>query len=161
MTPHYSFHRATILVVFPDGDDRKLLERILGNSEWSFRFAGTFEEASDAMRASLFEAILTESRLSEEYGWRDILREAHAIQPPPQLIVADRLADEALWAEVLNLGGYDLLLKPFDPTEVVRVVAMACRFGRRATQAAPRRKAPASARSGGQAQTQARAASRR
>ena len=38
------------------------------------------------------------------------------------LIVTDRLADERLWAEVLNLGGYDLLLKPFDPEEVLRVV---------------------------------------
>jgi DNA-binding response OmpR family regulator len=27
-----------------------------------------------------------------------------------------------LWAEVLNLGGYDVLSKPFDPVEVRRVV---------------------------------------
>jgi DNA-binding NtrC family response regulator len=41
------------------------------------------------------------------------------------LIVTDRLADERLWAEVLNLGGYDLLLKPFDPEELLRVVSSA------------------------------------
>jgi len=43
------------------------------------------------------------------------------------VIVASRLADERLWAEVLNLGGYDLLAKPFDRDELVRVIAMAAR----------------------------------
>jgi DNA-binding response OmpR family regulator len=41
------------------------------------------------------------------------------------------LADEALWAEVLNLGGYDVLTKPFDPKEVHHAVSMACGFRRR------------------------------
>ncbi len=30
------------------------------------------------------------------------------------LIVTDRLANEALWSEVLNLGGYDVVAKPFE-----------------------------------------------
>ena len=34
-------------------------------------------------------------------------------------------ADERLWAEALNLGAYDVLAKPFDRTEVMRVVSMA------------------------------------
>jgi hypothetical protein len=41
------------------------------------------------------------------------------------MIVTSRLADERLWAEVLNLGGYHLLAKPFDASEVVRVVGTA------------------------------------
>jgi len=45
---------------------------------------------------------------------------------PPLLIVASRLADERLWAEVLNLGGYDVLLKPFEPAELRRVIGNAC-----------------------------------
>jgi DNA-binding response OmpR family regulator len=43
----------------------------------------------------------------------------------PVLIVSSRTADERLWAEVLNLGAYDVLVKPFDPTEVSRVVGLA------------------------------------
>jgi hypothetical protein len=50
---------------------------------------------------------------------------------PPQLIVADRLADELLWAEVLNLGCYDLLTTPFAAEEVLRVVPMAWDFWKR------------------------------
>ena len=44
---------------------------------------------------------------------------------PTPLIVPDRLADEALWAEVLNLGAYDLVSEPFDHTEVTRVIELA------------------------------------
>jgi FixJ family two-component response regulator len=41
--------------------------------------------------------------------------------------VTSRLADEYLWAEALNLGAYDVLAKPFDTSEVMRVVASAWR----------------------------------
>jgi DNA-binding response OmpR family regulator len=40
--------------------------------------------------------------------------------------VTSRLADERLWAEVLSLGGYDVLMKPFDVSEVYRVIRLAC-----------------------------------
>ena len=39
--------------------------------------------------------------------------------------MTSRAADERLWAEALNLGAYDVLAKPFDRTEVMRVVSMA------------------------------------
>ena len=45
---------------------------------------------------------------------------------PPKLIVTCRLADERLWAEVLNLGGFDVLAQPFYAREVVRSVNSAC-----------------------------------
>jgi DNA-binding response OmpR family regulator len=49
---------------------------------------------------------------------------------PPYLIITSRLADDYMWAEVLNLGAYDLLVKPFDPMEVYRVVGFACQRNR-------------------------------
>jgi hypothetical protein len=46
---------------------------------------------------------------------------------PPPLIVVDRLADERLRAEVLNQGGFDLLMEPFDKPEGLGVLSrMAC-----------------------------------
>jgi hypothetical protein len=35
--------------------------------------------------------------------------------------VTSRLADERLWAEALNLGAWDVLAKPFDADEVIRI----------------------------------------
>jgi DNA-binding NtrC family response regulator len=42
------------------------------------------------------------------------------------LIVTSRLADDRLWAEALNLGAYDVIAKPFDASEVVRIAGLAC-----------------------------------
>ena len=43
---------------------------------------------------------------------------------PPILIVSSRLADECMWAEALNFGAYDVLAKPFDTEEVIRVLSL-------------------------------------
>jgi len=43
----------------------------------------------------------------------------------PLLIVSSRNADERLWAEVLNLGGFDVIATPFDSFEVSFVAATA------------------------------------
>ena len=75
----------------------------------------------------MFKLVITESRFTDGHCWRDVLLETQGLVPSPQLIVTERSADGALWAEVLNLGGYDLLSTPFDAEEVLRVVAMALR----------------------------------
>jgi hypothetical protein len=39
--------------------------------------------------------------------------------------VTSRLADERLWSEVLNLGGYDVLPQPLDRNEALRTIGLA------------------------------------
>jgi len=56
-------------------------------------------------------------------GWHALLEELADWPAPPALIVSSRLADEQLWAEVLNLGGYDVLRQPLDEREVMRLFA--------------------------------------
>jgi len=57
--------------------------------------------------------------------WRDILENLDASPERPYLIVTSRLADDLLWAEVLNLGGYDVLAKPFNAKETRHVLETA------------------------------------
>jgi DNA-binding response OmpR family regulator len=68
--------------------------------------------------------VIAESQLPDA-SWKDALAGLSRMAEPPRLIVSSRLADEFLWAEVLNLGGYDVLTKPFDPAEVFRVISLA------------------------------------
>ena len=56
-----------------------------------------------------------------------MLRDLRRLAQPPQLIVTSRTADDYLWAEVLNIGGYDVLPQPLERDEVERVVAAARR----------------------------------
>ncbi|MGA3018400.1 MAG: hypothetical protein ABSF62_14870 [Bryobacteraceae bacterium] len=59
-------------------------------------------------------------------AWKELLEQFDGLSSPPLLIVASRLADERLWAEALNLGAYDVLAKPFETAEVVRIFNLAC-----------------------------------
>jgi hypothetical protein len=59
--------------------------------------------------------------------WKDVLAAGQGATREPLLIVTSLRADDRLWSEVLNLGGFDLLMKPFDKNEFSRVVEMAWR----------------------------------
>jgi DNA-binding response OmpR family regulator len=61
-------------------------------------------------------------------SWTRILEVIEDCSAPPLLIVTSRLADDRLWAEVLNLGGFDVLAKPFNEREVRHVLASALTY---------------------------------
>ena len=117
----------TILAVFRVGEDRTVIEKTFELPSWQVQFARTLEEARITLRKCAFGAVISESRLADGPGWKDLLAELHCLPDPPQLVVADHLADDRLWAEVLNLGGYDLLTMPLDAREVLRTISLACR----------------------------------
>lgn len=135
-----------VVAVFPPGEDCKSLDAILGHSIWQLRFCHTFAETQAALHAGPVAVVLSEGRLSDGYSWKDVLQHLQDLPSPAPLIVADRLADEALWAEVLNLGGYDVLAKPFNAREVLHAVTTAWHFSvEQHDRPAEHRKPPGSA----------------
>ena len=104
-----------VLAALGSRDESESIKQILGGDDWSLQFADTFAEAEAALRSFSFGVVVCRAQLADGCGWQDVLNVIHRMPIAPQLIVADRLADEALWAEVLNLGCYDLLAMPFDP----------------------------------------------
>jgi hypothetical protein len=81
-------------------------------------------------------------------NWEDLLKATARLPAPPNLIVFSRLADESLWAKVLNLGGFEVLMTPFEPEEVLRVTFAAwsrweCDFGASTAKEATRNGRPA------------------
>jgi CheY-like chemotaxis protein len=55
-------------------------------------------------------------------AWREILRACQLLPAPPCVIVTSRLAGDGLWMELLSEGAFDLLAKPFDPSDVMRII---------------------------------------
>ena len=92
--------------------------------EWKVTACSTLVSARTALRKAGVPIVVCESDLRPG-TWKDVLEELRTLPDPPFLIVTSRLADERLWAEALNLGAYDVLAKPFDGTEVTRIVGMA------------------------------------
>lgn len=114
-----------ILLVSPAPEDHLFLQPLLSVAGRRTYFVRTYREAVAVLCRDRIAVIICERDLPDG-KWKDLLSQIAPLSDPPCLIVASRLADEFLWAEVLNLGGYDVLAKPFDAEEVVRVVALAC-----------------------------------
>ena len=89
---------------------------------------GACSEARPFVR-QFFPWVVVCDEILADGDWRDILGDLQSGPHDPPLIVVSRLADDRLWSEVLNLGGYDLLVKPFVASEVTRVVRMAANRG--------------------------------
>ena len=116
--------RISLLAIDPDREDCQLLLDILGDGDWNIHGASSLREATALLNESVPDLILCERDLPDG-TWRDVFRRLVGQRRPP-VVVVSRNADERLWAEVLNLGGYDLLLKPYDSGEVRRMVYDAC-----------------------------------
>lgn len=123
-----------VLSISPVDEDHFLLRDILNrvpcssDQHWTFAVDArtTLVSAFAALRNQHFEVVVCERDL-QTGSWRDLLTQLDSLPDPPSLIVTSRLADERLWVEALNLGAYDVLAKPFDGTEVARVVCGASR----------------------------------
>jgi DNA-binding response OmpR family regulator len=111
---------AAVLAVSPLSDDRVRLREILSQGNWELHEASDCRGALALLRDQSVPVILCE-RDHADGDWEDLLKATARLPAAPNLIVFSRLADESLWAEVLNLGGFDVLMKPFEPEEVLRV----------------------------------------
>jgi DNA-binding response OmpR family regulator len=115
-----------VLAVFPAEEDRVTLNKIFAGSGWRLLATATLAEALPLLNTPCIGAVISECSFPDGHGWKDLLGVIQVMINPPPLIVADRLADVRLWAEVLNLGAQDLLAKPFNTKEVTCAVSVAC-----------------------------------
>ena len=88
--------------------------------EWTLVARATLASTFSALREMSVPIVLCDCDLMPR-AWQAVLEHLSVLPDPPLIIVTSRLADERLWAEVLNLGAYDVLVKPFDATEVIRI----------------------------------------
>jgi CheY-like chemotaxis protein len=122
----------TVLAINLDSEHIVTLARLLRGSNWMLQPAGTCREAVALSRTTRAAVVLCAPEMPDG-DWRSLLSGLHELPQSPAVVVASRLAEEHLWAEVLNLGGYDVLLLPFDRSELVRVLFLAwCDFIRQA-----------------------------
>jgi len=113
-----------ILSLSPYADDHEALADILEPYEWTIHRASTLPGSTELLRCHPISVIMCDRDLPP-HSWKDLLLEVAARPKPPLMIVTSLDADDHLWAEALNLGAYDVLLKPFDAAEVRRTLSIA------------------------------------
>ena len=118
-----------ILSVSAAAEDHIAVRQSLSGIPCRLQTAESCHRAFHILSYSRISIVVCE-RDQPDGSWRDVLERLESSPERPFLIVTSRLADEWLWAEVLNLGGYDVLAKPFNTDETRHVLETAY-LGRR------------------------------
>lgn len=117
------------LLVGEYDDNRLLLYQVFRDAGWRLYEARDWKRAQEHLDNDAVHVVITRPQC-HGWDWKKMLHNLTRRAHPPQLIVTSRTADDQLWSEVLNCGGYDLLAEPFHRDEVERVIAAARRqFG--------------------------------
>ena len=72
----------------------------------------------------LVQVVVTDARLHDG-DWRRVLEIVARGRRKIEVIVCSRLGDPKMWLDVLEEGGYDVLVEPFEHEEVQRIVEAA------------------------------------
>ena len=126
MTDKKSYTGLCALLLGAFEKDRPLLTEIFRRAGWRLLEARNRRRALHCLKQNPVQVVIAQTDLPN-WSWKHVLRDVHRMAIPPQLVVTSPTADESLWAEVLNVGGYDVLAQPLEADEVERVVASAWR----------------------------------
>jgi DNA-binding response OmpR family regulator len=124
--PQVNDNPLSALLIGEFATDRLLVHDIFRSHGWRLFEAHDRRHALEFLGRHPLQVVIAESELPA-WNWKRILSDLRRMAPSPQLVVTSRTADDYLWAEVLNVGGYDVLPQPLLRDEVERVVASARR----------------------------------
>ena len=108
------------LLVGEHEEGRLLLHEVFREAGWLLLEARDRQKALECIDEHTIQVVIASCEAGE-WTWKKVLDSLRRLEPPPQLIVTCRTADEQLWSEVLNYGGYDVLSQPFQRDEIERV----------------------------------------
>ncbi len=115
-----------VLLVMEPEENRSLLE-ILRSDCFQVLTAGSCGEARQILETRSPVEVIIAGASYRDGNWCDLLRCLVDQGHRASLVVAVGQADERLWSEVLWRGAYDLLVEPYESSEVCRVVEAAAR----------------------------------
>jgi DNA-binding NtrC family response regulator len=118
--------RKQVLVVDDEANLRKVLVAQLSRDGYDVHTAEDGEAAKEVLAEHHIDLVITDLRMPKVDGM-ELLRWSLAEDPdrPIVMITAHGTVDTAV--EALKLGAFDYLTKPFDQTEIRRIVAKALR----------------------------------
>ncbi len=120
----------TVLIIEDNETLAASLQHVLEGEGFAVETAGTAAQGLHHGQARLFDVVVTDLQLPgagplDAKAGLELIRQLHAAKPqlPIILMTAHHTTDTAI--EATKIGAYDYLLKPFDPQELLNLIAQA------------------------------------
>lgn len=117
-------HAAISVLLVSEPGRHAELEAAFGHTRWQLRQTGSAAAALAALRGEEVHVVLCDREFPDG-TWVDILQTAGRCTPAVPVIVLADEASQRVWAEVLNLGGFDVLAMPCLQEELYTAVPTA------------------------------------
>jgi DNA-binding NtrC family response regulator len=115
-----------VLAVMGKDADAQALHEIADKANWHLGFAASYESALEYLQREEYSVILCDRDwMAGRMGWGDAVQKLVAASPHGSVILTSTVKDDRLWQEFTELGGYDVLIKPFQPEKVTRSIEFA------------------------------------
>jgi DNA-binding NtrC family response regulator len=113
-----------VLVVDDEPGFLKITSRILTNQGCEVIAAGSAEEAVEHLETKFFDVVLSDVRMPGMNGI-ELLRKLADERPTQQVVMISGHASTEMAVQVMKLGAFDFLIKPFEADDLVRTVQQA------------------------------------
>jgi FixJ family two-component response regulator len=124
----------TALAITKSQVDRVQLERIFEKAGWKIVFVDGIEAAA----GQLVHVVVLYDRDLPGVDWRQAVQQLASGEHRRGVILASSVVDDYLWEEVIHLGGYDVLSKPFREDEAIHAIEFAWAAVTKSLPSAPR-----------------------
>ena len=111
--------RVRVMAVLSSESNRKTLQRAAERRGWYLSLENPWDHPSPGQ----FEIVLYDREL---HDWRQAISSLAKVSPC--VLLVSRVVDDALWQEVVELGGYELLQDPFTEEQALRTLEQAVRY---------------------------------
>jgi DNA-binding NtrC family response regulator len=116
--------QVTALLVMPEERHSRLV-RCLSGLDANVLTAQSCGEAAQLLRDEPDVCVVLTDLCLPDGSWFDVLNRVGDEHREAKVVVCARVADERLWTQVLEAGGFDVLVEPYQAREVLRIVTAA------------------------------------
>jgi DNA-binding response OmpR family regulator len=113
-----------LLLASADEEDRNGLRRIFSATRWRVVEAGRWAEVLRLTDQDVFPVALCDRELPG-MDWRDGVRQLRMGHRSPAIILLSTVADQYLWEELVSVGAFDALTRPFRESQTLAMIEFA------------------------------------
>lgn len=119
-----------ILILTTEAGDKAFYAQLSGHG-WNIALSESLPEALGLLRSRFFSVFVYDRDVAGG-DWRGALRQVVECAPGIRFLLISNVCDEFLWREVVQRGGYDVLVRPLAEPSVGKMLERAIYYGKSA-----------------------------